>query len=275
LITPHSINPQPIMASTESAIQNGINGSGTALTSAQRLAREHELNTAHQPTIEDIPDDDDAPHGPQPPSASVLEPVDDVANPPGWVAPLSAKAAGKRKAEPSPGKESQPTVDTQSEELFPALGGAPKPVQISSAALNWSNKKAGTNGAANGISTNGSSTPTSGLNTPPPAASKSTPRGPPASLAGQALGTSVVIEKENLKKRGDLKKPINELVKDISKKSRPVVNVAHTTGENGSLRFTATGPAPEDAKWAALRDLGAQVGIEVCLIYTFREDQVH
>jgi hypothetical protein len=263
------------MASTESAIQNGVNGSGTALTSAQRLAREHELNTAHQPTIEDTPDDDDLPHGPQPPSSSVLEPVDDVANPPGWVAPLSAKAAGKRKAEPSPGKENQPTVDTQSEELFPALGGAPKPVQISSAALNWSNKKAGTNGAANGVSTNGSSTPTSGLNTPPSAASKSAPRGTAPSPAGQAPGPHVIIDKEYLKKRGDLKKPVADVLKDIAKKSRPMVNVAMSTGENGSLKFTATGPAPEAAKWAALRDLGAQISVEVCLIYTFREEQVH
>jgi hypothetical protein len=275
LINPHSINPQPIMASTESAVQNGVNVSGTALTSAQRLAREHELNTAHQPTIEDIPDDDDSPHGPQPPSSSVLEPVDDVANPPGWVAPLSAKAAGKRKVEPSPGKENQPTVDTQSEELFPALGGAPKPAQISSAALNWSNKKAGTNGAANGVSTNGSSTPTSGLNTPPPAASKSAPRDAPPSLAGQTLGLSVLVDNADIKKRGDLKKPIPDVLKDIIKKSRPMVNITQTILGNGKLRFTATGPAPEAAKLAALRDLGAQIGVEVCLIYTFREEQVH
>jgi hypothetical protein len=275
LITPHSINPQPIMASTESAIQNGVNGSGTALTKAERLLRDHELNAAHQPTIEDIPDDDDSPHGPQPPSASVLEPVDEVANPPGWVAPLSAKAAGKRKEEPSPSKESQPTVDTQSEELFPALGGAPKPVQISSAALNWSNKKAGTNGAANGVSTNGSSTPTSGLNTPPSASSKSAPRGTTPSLAGQALGPSIVFDKNEIKKRGDLKKPVPDVLKDIAKKSRPMVNIAMTTVENGSLKFTATGPAPEAAKWTALRDLGAQIGVEVCLVYTFCKEQVH
>jgi hypothetical protein len=205
----------------------------------------------------------------------VLEPVDEVANPPGWVAPLSAKAAGKRKEEPSPSKESQPTVDTQSEELFPALGGAPKPVQISSAALNWSNKKAGTNGAANGVSTNGSSTPTSGLNTPPSASSKSAPRGTTPSLAGQALGPSIVFDKNEIKKRGDLKKPVPDVLKDIAKKSRPMVNIVMTTVENGSLKFTATGPAPEAAKWTALRDLGAQIGVEVCLVYTFCKDQVH
>ena len=64
------------MASTESAIQNGVNGSGTAFSKADKLLRDHELNEAHQPTIEDIPDDDESPHGPQPSSASVLEPVD-------------------------------------------------------------------------------------------------------------------------------------------------------------------------------------------------------
>jgi hypothetical protein len=260
------------MASIESSVQNGVNGSSTELPNSQRLFQQH--HPEHQPTIEDIPDEDDLTHGPQPPSSSVLEFTDEIANPPGWVAPISAKAAGKRKAEPSPGKENMPMVDTQSEELFPALGGAPKPVQISSAARNWSNKKLAPNGAANGVSTNGSSTPNSGLNTPLSATSQSAPRGTTPSLAGLALGPSITFHKDEIKKRQDLKKPVPDVLKDIAKKSRPIVTISMTTVENGSLKFTATGPAPEAAKWQALRDLGAQIGVEVCPIYTFLKDEV-
>ena len=224
------------MASTATAESTSLNGTGSGLTAAQKLMQKHD--EAHQPVVEDVPDEDDLRHGPTPVSSSVLESATDSAEAPGCVAPISSKAAGKQKA---PANDNRNTIDTQSEDLFPSLGGGSKATQSQTSAPKW---------GSNGLS-NGTSTPTSGVNTP-----TSKPR-IPQSLAGQAQGPIFVLQPREVLGRKDLKRPIPEIIKDINKKTR--ANLSMTTGEGGVLRFSANGPVPDSVKHQAFRDLGAQV----------------
>jgi len=229
------------MASTTTA-DSASNGTGQ-LTAAQQLMQKHD--EAHQPAVEEVPDEDDLGHGPGPNSSSILESSTDNADTPGWVAPISSKAAGKQKAQPNEGKNK---LDTQSEDLFPSLGGGSKAAPSQTAAPKW-----GTNGMSNGNSTSNS-----GVNTP-----TSKPR-IPQSLAGQAQGPIFVLQPREVLGRKDLKRPIPEIIKDINKKTR--ANLSMTTGEGGVLRFSANGSVPDSVKHQAFRDLGAQVCQKVCAI---------
>ena len=251
------------MASTNSTVQNGAQGSGDFKTPAQKLMEKHEKGPveSHKATLEDAPDEDDLRHDPAPTTGAVLEGPNDSA--PTWAAPMSAKAAGKQK-EAAPAKENEPLLDTQSDELFPGLGGAPKPVQAAAFKPSWSAnaKKPAANGASNGASTNGTSTPTSGANTPPQR-SQFAQRGGPQSLAGQAGGPSFILQPKDILPRTQLKKPIADVLKDINKKTR--ANISMTTGEGGLLKFTSSGAqVPDAVRRQAFRDLGAQIGVKVC-----------
>lgn len=236
------------MASTAAAM-NGTNEKAT-LSAAEKLMHKHNVE------VEDTPDDEDLQHRPEPISSSILESTEEAAPVPTWAPTMSAKAAGKQKAEAAPGKENQPLVDTQSAELFPSLGGPAKPVFNKG----WGKPSAGVNGSANGISSNGSATPKSGVNTPPLAASQPGPRGPP-SLAPKAIAPFLRLQKNEVLPRKDLKKPLAEICKDINKKLR--TNISVNTGENGMYVFTDSSNPKEAVRNQALRDLGIQVGAKV------------
>jgi hypothetical protein len=241
------------MSSTDST-QNGANGT-SGLSQAQILMQKHvtPAHEAHNPSVEEVPDEEDLKHGIPPTSSSILETEDEAKSTPEWAAPMSAKAAGKQKESAAPPKQ---VIDIQSEQLFPGLGGgAPKPVQARNAP-GWPK----INGA-NGTSTNGSSTPTSGFNTPPAVVS-SVPRGGPQSLAGQIQAPLLVLQKHEVLPRNQLKKPMPDLLKDINKKLR--TNITMTTGEGGVLEFRETSNQKESIKQQAIRDLGAQIGAKVC-----------
>jgi hypothetical protein len=242
------------MASVDS-FANGtsaVNGGG--LSAAQKLQQKHD-EEAHKATIEDVPDEDDLKHGEQPENLSgVLEGPGD-APAPGWVPPMSAKAAGKRK-EGGSQKENKPLFDTQSEQAFPGLGGS-KPVPAAAKAPLW--KVGGTpvtaaNGT-NGVSTNGTSTPTSGMNTPPSATSQAARKD--FKIPGQHQEIYSLKTNEMLP-RTQLKKPLPELLKDINKRSK--ANVTFTPTHEG-IAFHASGP--EDATTKALKDVVAMVGSKV------------
>jgi hypothetical protein len=250
------------MAPLDSNIQNGhseASGSGIGLSAAQRLQQKH---AAHTVTVEDIPDEADSSHPAPPLSTSILESKDD-APAPGWVPPISAKAAGKRKE----GAPSKPLLDTQSEELFPGLGAASKPRQPATSTPTWGAKTSASNASAtngtNGLSTNGTSTPQSqsGINTPTSAINQGPPRGAPRKMEipGQ-VQERIFLEKNQMLPRPQLKKPLADVLKDINRKSKKV-NVTLSAGENGTT-FYATGPS--DAAVQALRDVVAQVGAKVC-----------
>lgn len=229
------------MASSESA--NGVNGS-SGKSASQILKEKHAHDEAHQPTIEEVPDEADLTHTTEPISSSILEEKTDA---PGWVPPMSTKAAGKQKAEDAPKKDKIPVIDTHSEESFPGLG--PAKAAPATSAPTWGAKKS-TNGA-----TNGSSAPNSGAATPLPS------RGAPQSLAGQVQPPLLVLQKQDVLPRTQLKKPLPELVKDINKKYR--TNISSTTREGGVLEFRESSNQKDVIKQQAIRDLGAQIGAKV------------
>ncbi|EPE25499.1 Eukaryotic type KH-domain (KH-domain type I) [Glarea lozoyensis ATCC 20868] len=232
------------MASVEANTTNG------SVSAAQRLMQQHaKHDEAHQPTIEDVPDEEDLTPHPTPVSSSILESTKDNSPAPSWAAPMSAKAAGKQKATGAPEKENKP-LDTQSEALFPGLGSAPK----TTAAPIWA-KKGTSNG--NGVPTNGSSTPNSGVNTPP----IGTPRpGGAQSLAGQVNGTVYTFGPKDLS-RAATKKPLPEILRELSKKHR--VNLSQTTGEGGVIKINLAGnQVPEAKKKDVFRELGSHINTQ-------------
>jgi len=232
------------MASVDSAAPNGhVDTNGT---SAQKLMQQHDI---HNPTIEDEVDEADLKHSVEPTSSSVLEgPGDEPA--PGWAGSLSAKAAGKRKEE-SPKAGSRPNLDPTSEELFPVLGGGPKPTQPVVGA-DW-RKQFG--GASSPASTNGTTNGAAKSPTPTPA--QQDPR--KINIPGQ-VREDYTLQKTQILSRQEMKKPLPDILKDINRKSKKVT-VTQSAGPAGTT-FTATGPSVEAVR-QALRDVVSQVGAKV------------
>jgi len=232
------------MAAADSSVPNGHSGAnGAELSAAQKLAQTH----AHNATIEDVPDEEDLKHGEQPASASVLEAASDE-NTPGWVPPISTKAAGKRKEEPV--KDSK--IDIQSAELFPSLG-QPKSQAPATTKPLWAARQS-SNGT-NGISSDSISTPASGVSTPRTV--QADPR--KINIPGQ-VREDYILQKDQILPRQQLKKPLPDILKDINKKSKKV-NVTHSIGQNGHT-FSAVGPSLEAVR-QSLRDVVSQVGAKV------------
>ncbi len=229
------------------------NGNGAGVSAAQRLANMH--LESHKPTIEDVPDEDELKNGAQSHIAGILESADESSASPGWVPPMSTAAAGKQKAEsPDP----KLALDTQSAEVFPGLGKSSGPAV--NAAPIWAVKKPGQhtpNGGSNGISTNGSSTPTSGADTPPSAVQ----RGVPQSLAGQIQAPILVLSKDDVLSRNELKKPLPDILKNINKKL--ATNLTYKIGAGGKYEFRETSKKSENVKNQAIRELGMQIGKKV------------
>lgn len=226
---------------------------------------------AHKARMEEIPDEEDLKHGEVPKSTSILEPADDEGTPvPTWAQPVSPKAAGKQKAQDPPVQANQPAPDTQSHDLFPELGGTPKPQNGPAVASIWSAKSAanvshsGTNGKTNGLTpTNNSSrasTPTSGGAIPTSTTNLATPRGLPATINIPGRHTErIPLAPSQLLPRTQMKKPLADILKDVNKRSK--ATITNTTGQGGAQWFTAIGPV--DACRQALKDLVEQIGSKV------------
>jgi hypothetical protein len=211
-------------------------------SSAAQLRLKHAENS-HHTTLEEVPDEEYVAHGGAGDSNGLGEK-------PSWGEPMSVKSAGKQKAQDA-------SIDTQSHELFPELGG-PKPRPSAGVAPIWS-AKTGTNGKANGAgSTNGTprtSSPASGLNTP----IGSGLHGPPSlSIPGRNVET-LYLEPQHVLPRNQLRRPLPDIIKDLNRKSRATVNMA--TMGNGKLKFEAAGP--QDIAQQVLKDLVQQIGTKV------------
>lgn len=242
------------MSAVDTAVPNGhseANGNGPELSQAQKLMQKHDQE--HQPTIEDVPDEEDLKHGEQPTSTNVLEDVNGDSNAPGWVPPMSTKAAGKQKED----ARKEPPIDTQSHELFPALGASSQPKPQAQGI--WGGGKA----PVNGTPTNGASrasTPNSGAATP-----MSTANRPMTNQPGQQPQERIELTADQILKRGELKKPLPEILREINKKYRS--NITQSTGMNGKMTFTAYGP-PSAARTgikALMEQIGAKVEISVSI----------
>jgi len=233
----HDPDPSITMASSDSATHLGEQPSA-----AQQLLQKH---NDHHATVEDVPDEDlkhDSPAvGDGDGSASA------------WGPTMSAKAAGKQKAQ----APSAAALDTQSTELFPQLGGAKKAAPV--VAPVWGAKA--TNGKTNGSAANAANgnsratTPGSGATTPA--------RGAPAvSIPGRNV-ESVLLDPQHVLPRHQLRRPIPDVIKDINRRSRANVSMAQSAG--GRMKFEATGP--QDVAQQALKELVQQIGAKVRLIY--------
>lgn len=201
------------------------------LTPAQKLQQDH---ADHHVTIEDVPDEEDAAN----PSSSAADAS----------APLSEKAAGKQKADDAPAAPKKPALNTSSEEAFPALGPV-KPRAQASVAPTWGKKPASI--TSNGVNSNGASAPAG-----------RGPALPSMSIPGKHT-ERISLASHQVAPRGELKKPINEIVRDINRRSKANLEYKQAPG---ALIFEATGSV--EAVRQALKEVANEVGSKVSPLVT-------
>ena len=249
-----------------------INGD---LTPAQRLQVLHSSDTAHKATVEDVMDEEDLAH----PPPSLLAQQNTQSADPSHAAEesVSANKVGKRKEGPLQEQSSQaqskaPVLDMQSEESFPALGGPPSSKSGIPSAMRWGSNTGpmlskpisnGTNakGPLSSSAPSPTSTPTSGVMTPMSATMKAAqrPQQDPT-LQSMALpgrhSQRITFAPSQLLPRSQLKKPVQEILRAINKRSKAKVEMKQ--GPQGVIIFEGTGPY-EDTR-QALRDVAHEVG---------------
>ncbi|KAK5163974.1 uncharacterized protein LTR77_010370 [Saxophila tyrrhenica] len=257
------------------ATEPSTNGSsataGDGMSAAERLMQQHAADDeAHKVTIEDVPDEEFTLH--PPPSGAASLPISNdpsrVATPSGEQG-LSGKAAGKQPMRDEPQQApapKKPAIDTQSEDAFPALGG-PKAQPAAAAPTPWSRKPAAVGKAANGMSNgmaNGSaapsnvsprtSTPMSGIMTPSSTAPSQRGPTPQMTMPGR-YSEQIQLHPSMMTPRNQLKKPVNDILRDINKRSK--ANVEMKAGPGGVVVFEGTGPV--DAVRVALKEVATQL----------------
>ncbi|KAL9087162.1 MAG: hypothetical protein Q9165_006813 [Trypethelium subeluteriae] len=245
---------------SDGTVENGGSGS-QSLTPAQQLMEQHATESAHRPTVEDTVDEEDILH--PPPSAPHVESASQTT-----AEPLSSKAAGKKKATDN---ANEPTLNTQSEEAFPALG-APSARSQASAASAWAKKpavaRAAPNGTAHGV--NGSPSPLNGSSRASTPASGVTP---PASTIASNIGfrggsvpkmnipgrhsERLEFAPSQLTPRNQLKRPVPDILREINRRSKAKVEMK--TGPMGTYIFEAQGPN-QDVVQQALKEVANQLG---------------
>lgn len=267
------------------ATEDSTNGGSTALldslTPAQKLQEKHDADAAHRATIEDVIDEEDIQH-PPPSRQDVSEPQ---ATPPQQSASgtMSEKVAGKRKAReelnavvPNGQPQMQPTLDTKSEELFPALGAGPGSKAPVAAASAWGTKKPPSVGAAGSTFVNGrgpltsstassrASTPASGIqNDTSTNASIKPIRGVPQKMSLPGRHTDrFEFAPGQLVPRDQLRKPIKDVLQFINKRSKATVSMK--PGPGGAFIFEGVGPFNDTRQ--ALKDVAKEIGVKVRLV---------
>lgn len=273
------------------AIENTGNGGTSSvqegLSPAEQLMKKHAAGETHNATIEDAIDEEDIAH--PPPSAHLQDSA------PGSSAgpvldrveePMSDKAAGKQKARDEPVKEkghdksTNVMLDPKSDELFPSLGGAPKPRAAAPVSSAWGAKKPasvstnGINGHASELpissaASSRASTPASGMLTPGSTAASATPqshhsRGPTPQIMSMPgrHNERIQFAPSQLMSRDQLKKPVLEILRDINKRSKATVEMR--PGPGGVINFEGRGPidAVRQALKEVAKELGSKVGYE-------------
>lgn len=261
------------------ATGNGASvGASQNLSAAERLRQKHEADAAHRAKVEDVLDEEDFAH--PPPSMQAALQSEPATAPVESAISMSEKASGKQKAkekptfEPSAAKPNgAPSLNMKSEEAFPALGGGLKAPAAAPAAMAWGAKKptsvhAGLNGVnghapPSSMASSRASTPTSGVLTPTSTnASIAQPRGisiPKHMAMPGRHSERIEFAPSQLLPRDQLKKPLQETLRGINKRSK--ANVEMKSGPNGMIIFEGTGPV--DATRQALKDLAKEVGSKV------------
>ncbi|KAJ5832847.1 K Homology domain type 1 [Penicillium riverlandense] len=214
------------MAAEASTSANG----GASKSLAAMLEQQHE---AHNATVEDVVDEEDVKH-PPPSSLLTTEQPTAVAAPAAKSATTAEAAASPSVPKPAPKKA--PTFDVQSDELFPALGSGPK--STTPAAATWGAKKPSAAAAvANGL----------------PAQPMDVPR--IMALPGKHM-EQLRLAPSQMLPRGQLKKPLRDILRDISRRSK--ANVDMRGGPGGSIIFEGKGSV--ESVRQALKEVAQQVG---------------
>jgi hypothetical protein len=211
------------------------------LTPAQKLMQEHD----HHVTVEDVPDEEDLVH---PAPSTTTKSASD--------APLSEKAAGKQKAADTPAPK-KPALNTSSEEAFPALG--PVKPRAQAVAPTWGKKPA----AVTSTNTNGDASSND--------AALPIGRGPalPSMNIPGKHTERISFSPNQLTPRQQLKKPINETIRDINKRSK--AKLEYKSGPGGTVIFESTGPV--EAVRQTLKEIANEVGSKVCCAFSTRFSQ--
>jgi hypothetical protein len=205
----------------------------------------------HNVTVEDVVDEEDILH--PPPTAA---PKSDAPEAPATT--MSEKAAGKQKAEdaPAPAKKAAASLNTSSEEAFPALGPA-KP-RAPAVAATWGKKPAS---VANGINGNGQTGTDSRASTP--ASGNAAPATGPAlqkmSLPGRST-ERISFYPSQLIPRRELKQPLPDIIRDINKRSKAKLEYK-AGGADGKVVFEATGPVDDVRQ--SLKQIANELGSKV------------
>ena len=243
------------MSTHPSSIEDWAAASATVPSFAEKMQQQHHADV-HNPTIEDVVDEEDIAH---PPPSSALPAL---AGAP--MEPLSDKALGKQKEKQAdePVKNKSAAFDTKNEELFPALGGGPKPRAQGPISTAWGAKKPASvaNGNMNGINGHDSrpSTPGSGILTPTSTNASKFARGngpQQMSMPGRH-NERIQFAPSQLMPRKELRKPLLDVLRDINKRSKATVTM--TPGPGGVINFEGIGP--RDAVRQALKDVAKEVG---------------
>lgn len=217
------------MAAEPSSAANGTSGKSLAAM----LEAQHD--EAHKATVEDVVDEEDLKH---PPPSSLVNNQPNPAPAPVSETPTPAESVAPSPA-PKPAPKKAPALDVQSEELFPALGSGPKPAV--SAAASWGAKTPSAAATvANGV----------------PVRPLDLPR--VMSLPGKHT-ESLRLAPSQMLPRGQLKKPLRDILRDISRRSK--ANVDMRGGPGGSIIFEGKGSV--DAVRQALKEVAQQVGSKV------------
>ncbi|OKL56324.1 hypothetical protein UA08_08394 [Talaromyces atroroseus] len=204
-----------------------VNGGQSSKSPAALLSEQHEK---HNVTVEDTVDEDDIQHPP-----------------PSSIAKQSASESSEAAAPPAAPKPARaPAFDVQSEELFPALGSGPKSKAAANVPTAWGTKRP----TATAAPTDGAS----GIPQPTTSSDFSnTPR--IMSLPGKHVEQLRLVPSQMLP-RSQLKKPVRDILRDISKRSKATVDMRG--GPNGSIIFEGKGSV--DAVRQALKEVAQQVG---------------
>lgn len=241
-----------------SAAVTGTSADSNELTPAQLLMAKHAEALAHQPTIEDVVDEEDLAH----PTASSETSAAPTTN----GASMSAKAVGKQKEAPSaPAAKPKPALDTQSEEAFPSLGASKAPSSATASA--WSNKPSSVrNGQPSGAAyqANGASPG----NNATPRSYAPNGRGNIMAIPGRSI-QEMHIQSSQLKTSAELRKSLPELLREINKRSK--ANVTMRSAAGGVIVFTGQGPS-DDSVREVLKEVVSRVGAKVS---TLREGFIH
>ncbi|KAL8736750.1 MAG: hypothetical protein Q9166_000116 [cf. Caloplaca sp. 2 TL-2023] len=259
------------------SISNGISQNYLPEASpAQRLQEKHGADAAHRPMVEDIIDEEDIAHPPPSMKTAAAGPTStkDIVS-----QPMSEKAAGKQKATeepteptPRPNAPSSIVLDTESEDAFPALGGGPKSQAPAPVAMAWGARKPPgvANAVPNGVNGQGPVFSTSSSRASTPVSDKLTPASANASVASDRGGPAIPqhipipgrhseriqFAPSQLLPRDQLKKPLQDVLRNINKRSKATVEMK--SGPGGTMIFEGIGPV--DATRQALRDVAREVG---------------